>query len=453
MLDSINPTTGELIQSYESHKLSQVEACIEAAASCFEKWRSTKINDRAALLRKVAAVLLRRKEEYGRIISLEMGKVYSQAQAEIEKCAWVCEYYADEAHRFLQDIEVQTEFKQSFVTFQPLGAIFGIMPWNFPFWQVFRFAVPTLMAGNVCLVKHASNVSGCALAIEQAFCEAEFPAGCMQILLLPSRHAHTIIQHPLVKGVSITGSTEAGKAVGQLAGQSLKKSVLELGGSDPYIILADADIDEAARVCSKSRLNNAGQSCIAAKRFIVEKPIAKEFVEKLTGRFQEVVMGDPFASDTDIGPLARQDLRDHLHQQVATTITHGATCIIGGKNHAGPGAFYPPTILTNVQKGMLAYEEELFGPVASIIEAKDEAEAIQIANDTNYGLGAALFTRDIKKGERLAREQIEAGSVFVNAMVRSDPRLPFGGIKESGYGRELSAFGIHEFVNIKTIAM
>jgi succinate-semialdehyde dehydrogenase/glutarate-semialdehyde dehydrogenase len=453
MLDSINPTTGELIQSYESHKLSQVKSSIEAAALCFEKWRSTPIHSRAALLRKVAAVLLRHKEEYGRIISLEMGKVYKQALAEIEKCAWVCEYFADEAHRFLLDMEVKTEFKRSFVTFQPLGVIFGIMPWNFPFWQVFRFVVPTLMAGNACLVKHASNVSGCALAIEQAFCEAEFPAACMQMLLLPSQHAHTIIEHPLVKGVSITGSTAAGKSVAQIAGQSLKKSVMELGGSDPYVILADADVDEAVMLCSKSRLNNAGQSCIAAKRFIVEKPIAKVFVEKLMAKFQEVVMGDPFAPETDIGPLARIDLRDHLHQQVTTTITQGARCLMGGKVHYGPGAFYPPTILTNVRKGMLAYEEELFGPVATVIEAQDEADAIQIANDSSYGLGAALFTKDLKKGERLAREQIEAGSVYVNAVVHSDPRLPFGGIKESGYGRELSAFGIHEFVNIKTIAM
>lgn len=453
MLDSINPATGELIKSYESHKLDQVESSIEAAASCFEKWKATSVEDRAAVLRKVAAVLFRRKEEYGRIISLEMGKVYTQAQAEIEKCAWACEYFADQAPRFLRDQEVQTNFKQSFVSFQPLGTIFGIMPWNFPFWQVFRFVIPTLMAGNVCLIKHASNVSGCALAIEQAFCEAGFPAGCIQVLLLPSRHVHTIIQHPLVKGVSLTGSTEAGRAVGQLAGQFLKKSVLELGGSDPYIILADADLEQAVMECSKSRLNNAGQSCIAAKRFIVERSIAKAFTEKLKNKFQEVVMGDPFAPGTEIGPLARSDLRDHLHQQVATTITQGADCLLGGKMHAGPGAFFPPTILANVRKGMLAYEEELFGPVASIIEAQDEEDAIRIANDTNYGLGAAIFTRDTNKGERLAREKIEAGSVFVNSMVRSDPRLPFGGIKESGYGRELSVFGIHEFVNIKAIAL
>jgi succinate-semialdehyde dehydrogenase/glutarate-semialdehyde dehydrogenase len=453
MLDSINPATGELIKTYESHHLNQVESTIEAAATCFQKWRASSMKDRSALFRKLAAILLQRKEEYGRIISLEMGKVYSQSLAEIEKCAWACEYFAEEAPNFLQDLDIQSDFKRSFVTYQPLGVILGIMPWNFPFWQVFRFAIPTMMAGNVCLVKHASNVSGCALAIEQAFCEAGFPAGCMQVLLLPSRHVHTIIQSPLVKGVSLTGSTEAGKAVGQIAGECLKKTVLELGGSDPYIILADANVDEAVEVCSKSRLNNVGQSCIAAKRFIVDKTIARAFAEKMARKFEAAVMGDPFDSATMIGPLARQDLRDHLHQQVAATITQGAQCLFGGKDHSGPGAFYPPTVLYDVRKGMIAYREELFGPVASIIVASDEQEAIQIANDTSFGLGAAIFTQDLKKGERLAREEIHAGSVFVNAMVRSDPRLPFGGIKESGYGRELSVFGIREFVNIKTIAL
>jgi succinate-semialdehyde dehydrogenase/glutarate-semialdehyde dehydrogenase len=453
MLDSINPATGELINSYESHKLSQVEASIEAASICFSKWRAMPMKERAALFQNLAAILLRRKEEYAHLISLEMGKVFAQSITEIEKCAWTCNYFAEEAENFLKDIDVKTDFKHSFVTFQPMGVILGVMPWNFPFWQVFRFVIPTMMAGNVCLVKHASNVSGCALAIEQAFCEAGFPAGSMQVLLLPSRHIHTVVQSPQVKGVSLTGSTEAGKAIGQIAGQYLKKSVLELGGSDPYVILADADLDQAVDICSKSRLSNAGQSCIAAKRFIVDKSIAQKFVDKLKYAFEQVVMGDPFDPTTTVGPLARQDLRDHLHDQVAKTITQGAECVIGGKSHAGPGAYYPPTILNNVRKGMLAYEEELFGPVASIIIAMDEREAIEIANDTSFGLGAAVFTQDLKKGERIARDELQAGSVFVNAMVRSDARLPFGGVKESGYGRELSIFGIREFVNIKTVVV
>lgn len=451
MLDSINPTTSELIKTYEAYKAHQVERSLELAHVCFLKWRFSHMQERAQLMRKAAEILLQQKDDLARLITLEMGKVFKQAQAEIEKCAWTCQYFADEGATFLADIEIKSDAIHSFVTFQPLGPILGVMPWNFPFWQVFRFAVPTIMAGNVCLIKHASNVSGCSLAIERVFIDAGFPSGCLQTLLLPSDRVTDLVKSPYIKAVSLTGSTNAGKAVAAVAGAHLKKTVLELGGSDPYIVLADADVDLAVSVCTKSRLNNAGQSCIAAKRFIVVQPFVDIFTQKLLESFQQMTVGDPFDAQTDIGPMARHDLRDMLHQQVTDTLSKGGDCILGGRLPHGPGAFYPPTILTKVQKGMKAYDEELFGPVAAIIEAKDENEAISIANDTPYGLGASIFTQDLQHGELLARTQLDAGSVFINEMVRSDPRLPFGGIKESGYGRELSSFGMREFVNIKTV--
>jgi succinate-semialdehyde dehydrogenase/glutarate-semialdehyde dehydrogenase len=451
MLDSINPTTGELIKTYEAYTPEQVKSSLNLAHQCYLNWREAPMKDRSALFKRAAIVLLRRKEEYARLMAKEMGKLLTEGMAEIEKCSWACEYFADESAQLLEDIEIKTEYDHSFVTFQPLGVILGIMPWNFPFWQAFRFAAPALMAGNTCLIKHASNVSGCALAIESIFIEAGFPSGCCQTILLPSSQISDLVKNPSIKAVSLTGSSEAGKSVAALAGASLKKTVLELGGSDPYIVLQDAFLDEAVSICSKSRLNNAGQSCIAAKRFIVEEAIAQPFTEKLVAQFQREIMGDPFDPRTTLGPLARADLRAHLHHQVMRSIELGAECVLGGKIPSTSGSFYPATILANVQKGMPAYEEELFGPVASILVAKDQADAIALANDTAFGLGGVIFTQNLKKGAEIARSQIEAGSVFVNNLVRSDPRLPFGGIKNSGYGRELSLFGLREFVNVKTV--
>ncbi|HXF99607.1 MAG TPA: NAD-dependent succinate-semialdehyde dehydrogenase, partial [Bacteroidota bacterium] len=359
--------------------------------------------------------------------------------------------YADNAAKFLESEVIATDASKSFVTFQPLGILLAIMPWNFPFWQVFRAAAPALMAGNTVVLKHASNVSGCALEIEKLLREAGLPLGVFSTLLLSSSRVNMLIEHPLVRAVTITGSTAAGKAVAAKAGAMLKKTVLELGGSDPYIVLEDANLDEAVATCVASRLINNGQSCIAAKRFIVVESVKKRFEEMFVERMKAQNVGDPLDPSVAVGPLARRDLRDELHHQVRRSIEKGARLLCGGEVPSGRGAFYPPTVLTNVAKGMPAYDEELFGPVAAIISAKDEADAIRIANDSAFGLGAAVFTSNLQKGERIAAEELEAGSCFVNAFVRSDPRLPFGGIKDSGYGRELSVFGIREFVNIKTV--
>ncbi|MCP5051825.1 MAG: NAD-dependent succinate-semialdehyde dehydrogenase, partial [bacterium] len=345
----------------------------------------------------------------------------------------------------------QTDASGSFVSFQPLGVVLAVMPWNFPFWQVFRFAAPALMAGNTGVLKHASNVPGCGLAIEDIFVKAGFPKDVFRTLLVGSTRVSHVIENPLVTAVTLTGSTPAGRSVGRKAGEMLKKSVLELGGSDAYVVLEDADLEAAAETCVVSRLINAGQSCIAAKRFVVVESVKQRFEELMITKMKARKMGDPMDESVDIGPQARRDLRDGLHQQVVESIEQGARCVLGGEVPDGNGAFYPPTVLTDVKKGMPAYEEELFGPVAAIIPVADEAEAVRVANDSVFGLGAAVFTRDIEKGKRLAEKEIQAGCCFVNDFVRSDPRLPFGGIKESGYGRELSHFGIKEFVNIKTV--
>jgi succinate-semialdehyde dehydrogenase/glutarate-semialdehyde dehydrogenase len=381
----------------------------------------------------------------------EMGKPVRDGVAETQKCAFACEFYADNAQRFLAAESVATEATKSFVTFNPLGVVLAVMPWNFPFWQVFRFAAPGLMAGNAAVLKHASNVPGCALAIEAVFREAGFPANLFRTLMVGSRQVGAIIEQPLVKAVTLTGSGPAGRAVASKAGAMLKKTVLELGGSDPYLVLDDADLNLAADVSAKGRLVNSGQSCIAAKRFIVVDKVRREFEELFVKRMSAVRMGNPMREETEIGPQARHDLRDALHQQVATSISKGARCLLGGVVPNDRGAFYPPTVLTDVRKGMPAYDEEMFGPVAAIIPVKDEEAAIAVANDSPFGLGGAVITRDIARGERIAAERIESGCVFVNEAVRSDPRLPFGGVKESGYGRELSAYGIKEFVNIKTV--
>jgi succinate-semialdehyde dehydrogenase/glutarate-semialdehyde dehydrogenase len=450
-LESINPTTFALIQSYREHAPHEVEHALLAANNAFAKWRRESFIERAKPLKAVAEILRARKEAYGKLMASEMGKPIAQGIAEAEKCAWVCEYYAENAERFLSPEIIPTDATKSFVTFQPLGILLAVMPWNFPFWQVFRAAAPALMAGNAVVLKHASNVSGCALEIERVFRDAGLPEGLFKTFLLKANRVNALIEHPLVNAVTITGSTAAGKAVAAKAGEMLKKSVLELGGSDAYLVLEDANLDETVSTCVASRLINNGQSCIAAKRFIVVEPLLKRFEEMFVEKMKAQKVGDPLDVSVNVGPMARHDLRDELHEQVCRSVERGAKALCGGEIPNDKGAFYPPTVLTNVRKGMPAYDEELFGPVAAIIAAKNEADAIRIANDSVFGLGAAIFTSDLKRGERIAAEALEAGSCFVNAFVKSDPRLPFGGIKESGYGRELSSFGIREFVNVKTV--
>lgn len=451
MISVINPATGREERTFEEMSEAAVAEKITQAYTAHQQLAAMSFAARADCMRKAGKILYDRQEEFATLMSREMGKVRTQARAEVEKCAWNCLYYADHAERFLQDEFVATDAAKSYVHHEPLGVILAIMPWNFPFWQVIRFAAPALMAGNTALLKHASNVPGCALALEEIFRDAGFPQGAFSALLIPTESVESIIAHRLVRAVTLTGSTRAGAAVGAAAGKYLKKTVLELGGSDPYLILADADLELAAQVCTRSRMQNNGQSCIAAKRFIVVKEVYDDFLALLVEKMKAYEMGDPLDDTTQLGPLARTDLRDELHEQVQRSIELGAHCILGGKVPARPGAFYPPTILTEVRKDSPAYHEELFGPVASVIKAWDEEEAILIANDTDFGLGAAVFSRDTDRAERIAREQLRAGCVFVNGMVKSDPRLPFGGIKDSGYGRELSHQGIKEFVNIKTV--
>ena len=404
-------------------------------------------------MKEVAHLLREGKEDFGALMTEEMGKPYKQSIAEAEKCAWVCEYYADNAENYLANKNIATEATNSFVSYQPIGIVLAVMPWNFPFWQVFRFAAPTLMAGNPGILKHASNVQGCAQAIEDIFTAADFPDNLFKNLVIGSDKVENVIKNPLVKAVTLTGSTPAGKAVASLAGSMLKKTVLELGGSDPYVILEDADLDQAANACVAGRMLNTGQSCIAAKRFIVVEPCRSEFTNKVAKKIKNMKMGDPLDPTVDIGPMVNVSARDELHQQVITSLDKGAMLVAGGIIPPSPGSFYPPTLLVDVAPGMPAFDDELFGPVAVIIAAKDEYQALELANQTKFGLGAAVFTTDLQKGKKIAAEVLEAGCCFVNDFVKSDPRLPFGGIKESGYGRELSEFGIHEFVNIKTVVM
>lgn len=451
MITATNPATGDTVATYDATSAKDVRQTIKAVDAAYRDWRRTSFHERAALMRQAAALLRERSEELAVLMAREMGKPVRGGRSEVEKCAWVCEYYAEHAESFLADEAVATDATRSFVAYQPLGPIFAIMPWNFPLWQVFRYAAPALMAGNVGLLKHAANVPGCALAIESIFRDAGFPPDTFRALLIDSRQARAVIRNKLVRAVTLTGSTGAGRAVGKLAGDRLKKSVLELGGSDPYLILHDADLEQAVEACVTSRLINSGQSCIAAKRFVVVDAVRDEFEHRFVERMRRARMGDPMSEDTDVGPQAREDLRDELHAQVERSVAKGAKCLLGGAVPDGPGAFYPPTVLTDVRKGMAAYDEELFGPVAAIIPVKNEATAIKVANDSVFGLGAAVFTRDVARGERIAARELEAGACFVNAFVKSDPRLPFGGIKESGYGRELSHQGIREFVNVKAV--
>lgn len=451
MMLSVNPANSKIIKEYPEYSDEKVAEVIERAETGFEIWRDTSFKKRSRLMKNAAEVLRKRKNELAKLMTSEMGKPILQSYAEVEKCAWVCDYYSENAEKFLEDEIVKTDASRSFITFQPLGVILAIMPWNFPFWQVFRFAAPGLMAGNTGILKHSSNVSGCALAIENVFTDAGFPRGVFTTVLVNSKKVERIIYNKSIKGVTLTGSTPAGISVATAAVKVLKKVVLELGGSDPYIILEDADLELAAETCATARLLNGGQSCIAAKRFIVVEAVYDEFVKLFYERMKARKMGDPMDEENDIGPQAREDLRNELHQQVMLSKELGAEIILGGEIPEREGAFYPPTILTNVTKGMPAYHEELFGPVASVIKVKDEAEAIKTANDTVFGLGAAVFTKETKRGEEIAKNKLEAGSCFVNAFVKSDPRLPFGGIKESGFGRELSLYGIKEFINIKTV--
>jgi len=452
-LVSINPATGRLIQHHREHGAREISAAVDEAHRAFLDWRHVPFTERSSRLTALGATLRRQKNALARLITAEMGKPRSDARAEIEKCAVCCDFYAQHAAGFLKSHRPPGAPKNTEVVFEPLGVVLAIMPWNFPFWQLFRAAAPALMAGNTILLKHASNVSGCALAIERVFADAGAPAGLLRTLLVSSKAIPGLIQDPRVRGVTLTGSTAAGRQVGALAGAALKPVVLELGGSDPYVILADADLDLAAEVCAQARLTNAGQSCVAAKRFIVVESVRAAFEHRFTARMAARRMGDPTVKGTDFGPLARADLRKDLHAQVQQSVKHGARILLGGTLPPAKikGAFYPATVLTDVRPGMPAYDEELFGPVAAIIPAKDESDALRIANDTAYGLGAAIFSRDRRRARALAREHIDAGMVFINAQVHSDSSLPFGGVKDSGLGRELSAFGIREFVNIKTL--
>jgi succinate-semialdehyde dehydrogenase/glutarate-semialdehyde dehydrogenase len=452
-MKSINPTNGEVLKNYEQHSIEGAIGIVNSVDKSWHSWKNTSFDHRSQLMLNLASLLRAKRDELARLITLEMGKIISESRSEIEKCAWVCEYYAEYAESFLVNEPVSTDYPDSYISFRPLGVVLAVMPWNFPFWQVFRCAAPTLMAGNTLVLKHAGNVSGCSLAMEDLFREAGFPENAFRSILLPGSEMEPVVAHPAIRAVTLTGSTPAGRSLASLAGKYLKKSVLELGGSDPYIILEDADLDKAVRLCVTSRLLNAGQSCIAAKRFIVVEQVYTAFCDKFRTAMGEARYGDPFDEDVTMGPLARIDLRDEIHGQVLRSVEMGAVLSLGGKIPRGKGAFYPPTILENVSPGMPAYSEELFGPVASIIRAHNEKEAVEIANDTDFGLGAAVFTKNLEKGRLLAEDLVDAGCCFVNDFVRSDPRLPFGGIGESGYGRELSSFGIREFVNVKTVVV
>ncbi|GAB2688296.1 NAD-dependent succinate-semialdehyde dehydrogenase [Mucilaginibacter koreensis] len=450
-ITTINPASGTPLKTYTLHTPEEVAAKIEATHQAWQQWQQSGFEQRSLLLKQMAQVLQNRKQELAELMANEMGKPVAQGVSEIEKCASVCTYYADDAAQHLKNEIITTEAQKSYVTYKPLGVVLAVMPWNFPFWQVFRFLAPALAAGNCGVLKHASNVPGCALAIQEVVEQAGFPAGVFQTLLINSSAVEAVIAHPHIKAVTLTGSNAAGSKVAQKAGEHIKKTVMELGGSDAYVVLADADLELAVKTCVDSRLINSGQSCIAAKRFIVVKEVIHQFTERFVEMMRQKKVGDPLSAETEVGPQARIDLRDGLHEQVKKSIELGAECKLGGTNLNDGTAFYSPTVLTNVRKGMPAFDEELFGPVAAIIEAADEEEAIQLANDNIYGLGAAVFTRNIERGEHIAANRLEAGSCFVNSLVKSDPRLPFGGIKQSGYGRELGAHGIREFMNVKTV--
>lgn len=447
---SINPVDGKTSKTIEAFTKAELSDAVAQTAGARAVWSATPIEQRCELLRKAAAVLRRRSDEFARMITAEMGKLIGESRAEIEKCAAGCEYYAEHAPAFLADEHIDSDAGKSLVAYQPLGTVLAIMPWNFPFWQAFRFAAPGLAAGNTALLKHASNVPQCALAIEQVFTEAGFPKGVFRTLMIPASEVAGVIEDENVHAVTLTGSEAAGRKVAAVAGANLKKCVLELGGSDAFIVLDDADLDYTARMAVTSRYLNGGQSCIAAKRFILVEAIADRFVELFKTEVEKLRSGEPVDESTTLAPMARRDLRDELHQQVVDSIAAGAVAVTGCAPMDGPGAYYQPSILDHVKPGILAYEEELFGPVAIVIRAKDEADAVAIANSSRYGLGGSVWSGDDQRAERVAR-QLQCGCAFGNGIVKSDPRLPFGGVKASGYGRELSHHGIREFVNAKTI--
>lgn len=449
---SIDPASGQTIATYARHTTQETQVRIGRAQEAFLRWRQTSFAQRSEKMRSLASLFKFNKEQYARLMTSEMGKPIAQSRAEVDKCAWVCDYYADNAEQFLADETIVTEALKSYVTYSPMGVVLAVMPWNFPMYQVIRFAAPALMAGNAALLKHASNVQGCAQALEKALVEAGFPEGLFANLNINGEEVEKVIKDPNVRAVTLTGSEPAGRSVASIAGGEVKKSVLELGGSDAYIVMADADMDRAVELLTKGRLQNYGQTCIAAKRYIVVSAVYEEFVEKLENSFRQVSMGAPTDESNYLGPMARHDLRDELHAQVEKSVAQGARLVLGGEVPNGQGAYYPPTVLAEVGPGMVAFEEELFGPVAAVIRASDIDEAVRLANQSDFGLGAGVICGDVEAGEKVAL-RLEAGNCFVNSLVASDPRLPFGGMKNSGYGRELSRHGLLEFVNVRTVSV
>jgi len=449
-LAAINPVNGHIITEIPAWDDAQLDEALGQVAMATPSWAATPLAERCALMQKAGQVLREHLEEYASLISREMGKLIRESRAEVEKCALACDYYAEHGPAFLKDEIIASDAGKSYVAHQPMGTVLAVMPWNFPLWQVFRFAAPALVAGNTGVLKHASNVPGCALLIEDVFTQAGFPQGVFRSLMIKASQVQKVIEDPRVHAVTLTGSEPAGRQVAATAGANLKKSVLELGGSDAFIVLEDADLDEAIRIAVTSRFLNAGQSCIAAKRFIVVDAIAEDFITRFKAAVEALQPGDPFDDNTSLAPMARTDLRDELHQQVVDSLAAGAIAVTGCEPIAGQGAYYKASILDRVEPGVRAYGEELFGPVAIVIHARDEQDAIRIANDSPYGLGGSVWTGDSDLGERVAL-QIQTGAVFVNGLVKSDPRLPFGGVKNSGYGRELSHHGMMEFVNMKTV--
>lgn len=452
MFESINPATEQVLARYASMSAEALTVALEEARTTAMVWSRVEVELRAAMLERVAGLLDAKREEFAQLITAEVGKLIAEARAELDKCALLCRYYAEHAVDFLADQRIQSGTHESVLSYQPLGTVLGIMPWNFPFWQVFRFAVPVMTAGNVALLKHAPNACGCALAIEALFVEAGYPQGVLRALLIEINQIESVIEHDAVQGVALTGSDKAGAAVAALAGRAIKKTVLELGGSDPYLICEDADLDLAAKKCVQSRLNNCGQTCISAKRLLVHRSVLEAFTEKVLNEITQRRQGDPVVEANDLGPMARADLLVNLQRQVDASVAAGARLLLGGETPQDVGLFYPPSVLTDVRPGMPAFDEEVFGPVVTLIPVADDAEAISLANQSAYGLGAAVFTQDVERAKRLAH-QLECGVCFINDFVKSDPRLPFGGIKRSGYGREMSAIGIREFVNVKTVCV
>ena len=449
---TVDPATGKPGPVYEGHTVAEAKAIVSDAKFAWDGWKRTDFDLRSELMHEAARVLRRRTDELAALMTAEMGKTLTEGRAEVEKCAHTCDVLADEAEDYLKSIPVEMEgAHKALVAFRPIGVVLAVMPWNFPFWQVIRFAAPALMAGNCGVLKHASNVPGCALALEEVFKEAGFPPDVFRTLLIPSRDVKAIIEDPNIAAVTLTGSVGAGREVASTAGGALKKTGLELGGSDAEVVLDDADADHAAKIAATARMVNGGQSCIAGKRFVVVPEVGAAFEEALVRHMQAFAMGDPRLEASRLGPMESVKARDGIHKQVQASVKAGARLLLGGEVPEGPGAWYPATVLAGVKPGMPAYDEEVFGPVAAVIEAKDEADAIRIANDSEYGLGSGVLTRDLKRGERIAVEELEAGMAFVNQNVRSDPKLPFGGVKHSGYGRELTAFGIREFCNIKSV--